>query len=164
MHVHQCSQDRFRQMNQSGEHKVLMFSGILIFKHIDDSRVTFLSQSLPLLSVLPAGGPAPAGAAAAGSPAASAPPPVVCECTPDQSATGSTRHAANQSSPGRRQATSDIRAGRRRRVERRREKRRNSRDDDGHRAEKGRKEGIIVAEKRRQKCCRIVQKLEIIEE
>lgn len=117
MHVHHCSQEKFRQMNQSGEHKVFMFSGVLILKHIDDSRVTFLSQSLPLLSVLPAGGPAPAGAAAAGSPAASAPPPAVCECTPDQSATGSARHAANQSSPGRRQATSDIRAGRRRRVE-----------------------------------------------
>lgn len=56
--------------------------------------------------MLPAVRPAPAGAAAAGSPAASVPPPAVYGYTPNQSAPGSARDAANQRAP--RQARSKL--------------------------------------------------------
>lgn len=52
-----------------------------------------------LCVMLPAVRPAPAGAAAAGSPAASAPPPAVYGYTPNQSAPGSARDAANRRAP-----------------------------------------------------------------
>lgn len=80
-----------------------------------------------LCVVLPAVGPAPAGAAAAGSPAASAPPPAVYGYTPNQSAdpasTTGSQSESNQEKWERigAQATSDISGGGNRRKGKRKE-------------------------------------------